>query len=82
MVKKNNEDIKLEDALDKLEDIVNMLQDGNIPLDESLKKFEDGIRLVRICQERLENAESKIMLLLKDAKGDNIETPFNISMEE
>jgi exodeoxyribonuclease VII small subunit len=82
LAKKTKEDVKLEDALDMLENIISVLQDGNIPLDESLEKFENGIHLVRVCQEKLESAESKIMILLKDEKGSTKEAPFNIGMEE
>ena len=46
------------------------LERGELPLEESLKLYEDGIRLSRLCHAKLEEAEGKIELLMKDAKGD------------
>ncbi len=55
-----------EDSLQKLEMIVAQLEDGELSLEESLKLFEDGIKLSRECQERLSKAERRIEVLLKD----------------
>ena len=62
-------DLKFEDALARLEEIVQTLESGNLPLDESLKAFEEGIRLARSCAKYLEEAERKIELLTKDETG-------------
>jgi len=59
-----------EAALKQLEEIVQRLERGELPLEESLKLYEDGIRLSRLCHAKLEEAEGKIELLMKDAKGD------------
>lgn len=59
-----------EKSLEELEIIVNRLEQGDLPLEESLKLFEDGIRLSRECRERLTSAERKIQVLIKDANGD------------
>ena len=59
-----------EAALKQLEEIVQKLERGELPLEESLKLYEDGIRLSRLCHAKLEEAEGKIELLMKDAKGD------------
>lgn len=72
-----NKDMKFEDAMDRLEDIVGILQNGKLSLDESLEIFEEGISLVRQCQKKLENAEGKITLLLENENGEMIEKPFN-----
>lgn len=56
---------KFEDALNKLEKIVSKLEDGDIPLEESLKLFEEGIRLSQFCNQKLDEAEKKVEILLK-----------------
>jgi exodeoxyribonuclease VII small subunit len=58
-----------EASLNELERIVKQLEDGDMPLEESLKLFEDGVRLSRECRERLTNAERRIEVLMKDADG-------------
>jgi exodeoxyribonuclease VII small subunit len=55
---------KFEDALEKLEDIVKKMEAGDIPLDESLKSFEEGIRLIRFCSAKLEETERRVEVLL------------------
>lgn len=62
-------EIKFEDALKKLEKIVEDLEDGDLPLDESLEKYEEGIRLSRICAKKLEAAKKKVEVLLKSEDG-------------
>ena len=59
-----------ESALKQLEDIVQRLEKGELPLEESLKLYEDGIRLSRYCHAKLEEAEGKIEQLMKDARGE------------
>ena len=58
-----------EASLDELEKIVKQLEDGDLPLEKSLKLFEDGVKLSRECRERLIHAERRIEVLLKDADG-------------
>jgi exodeoxyribonuclease VII small subunit len=59
-----------EAALKKLETIVQRLEQGELPLEESLMLYEEGIRLSKFCHAKLEEAEGKIELLMKDARGD------------
>ncbi len=59
-----------EAALKQLEEIVQRLEKGELPLEESLKLYEEGIRLSRICHSKLEEAEGTIEILLKDGRGD------------
>lgn len=61
---------KFEEALNKLEKIVSKLEAGDISLEESLKLFEEGIRLSRFCNQKLEEAEKKIEILLKNKEGE------------
>lgn len=63
-------EIKFEDALKKLEKIVEELESGNLTLDEALKKYQDGIELSRACAQRLESAKKKIDVLVKNKKGE------------
>jgi exodeoxyribonuclease VII small subunit len=67
---------KFETAMARLEEIVQKLEQGDLPLEQSLKLFEEGIRLSRICNTRLEEAERKVEILLKDKAGHMIAKPF------
>jgi len=71
---------KFEDALNKLEKIVSKLEEGDIPLEESLKLFEEGIRLSRFCNQKLDEAEKKVEILLKDKNGMMKAHPFDPSV--
>lgn len=62
-------------SLKELERIVGRLEEGELSLEDSLKLFEDGVKLSRECQERLNQAERRIEILLKDENGNpNLET--------
>lgn len=71
------EKITFEGATLRLEEIVKLLEDGKISLDESLKLYEEGISLVRFCNEALDNAEIKIKKLSASADGNLEEIDFN-----
>ncbi len=58
-----------ETSLKELERIVRRLEDGDLALEDSLKLFEDGVKLSRECQARLDQAERRIEVLLKDENG-------------
>lgn len=58
-----------ETSLEALEQIVQQLEEGDLPLEKSLEMFEQGIRLSRECQERLSQAERRIEVLLRDNQG-------------
>ncbi len=57
---------KFEEALRKLEDILRKMEAGDMTLEESLKAFEEGMRLSRLCAERLDDAERRVDVLLKE----------------
>jgi exodeoxyribonuclease VII small subunit len=61
-----------EGALKQLEDIVQRLEKGELSLEESLKLYEEGIRLSRLCHTKLDEAEGRIEQLLKDARGEPV----------
>ena len=67
---KKNHEPSFEEALEALESIVERLEKGELSLEESLKLYEEGIRLSRLCHGKLEEAEGKIEVLLKDARGE------------
>ena len=62
-------DVTFEDALQRLEQIVDQLEAGDLALDDSLKVFEEGVALARRCAKYLEEAEKRIELLTKDESG-------------
>lgn len=72
---------RFEDTLDKLEKIVSKLEEGDISLEESLKLFEEGIRLSRFCNQKLDEAEKKVEVLLKGKDGVLKPQPFDPSIE-
>jgi len=60
----------------QLEQIVQELETGDLPLEKALKKFEDGVQLSRLCTEMLDETEQKVSILLKGQNGEVIEKPF------
>jgi len=65
-----------EDALKKLEGIVEAMEGGDLPLESLVARFEEGIRLVKTCQTKLEEAEVKIQQLEKNAAGEMVLKPW------
>lgn len=70
-----------EESLSSLEKIVSQLEEGDLPLEKSLELFEEGVRLSRKCQQKLEAAERKIEILVKDSDGDALIEDFEESEE-
>lgn len=68
--------IPFEEALAQLEKIVQKLEAGELPLDESLRLYEEGVRLSRACGERLEAAERRIEILERARDGSLRQLPF------
>ena len=56
---------KFEEALQRMEDIVRRMEAGDMSLEESLKAFEEGVRLARFCAKKLDEAERRVDILLK-----------------
>ena len=73
---------KFEDAFQKLETIVKKLEEGNLSLEDSLKAFEEGVRLSRFCSKKLDEAEKKVEILLKDSNGRLVPKPFSLDAGE
>ena len=72
--KKTAAKLSFEDALSELEEIAVKLEDGDLGLDDSIKEFEKGIKLARICHEKLEEAERKIEILQKGESGNEVKS--------
>lgn len=71
-----------EKALERLETIVRELEKGALSLEDALKLFEEGIKISRFCSSKLEEAERKVEILLKDSRGKLVEEPFQLKTEE
>ena len=65
-----------EQAMKQLEQIVQDLESGDMPLEKAIKKFEEGIQLSKFCTEKLDESEKKITILMQDATGSISEIPF------
>jgi exodeoxyribonuclease VII small subunit len=67
---------KFEDCLQRLESLVQEMESGNLPLEDILKKYEEGNRLVKLCSTKLNEAEQRIEVLMKDKNGSIALKPF------
>ena len=65
-----------EESLKKLESIVTQLETGDLPLEDSLKLFEEGVGLSSVCKQELEAAEGKVQILIKRRGGGHKLEPF------
>lgn len=70
------EEINFEEDMKKLEEIANELEKGNLDLDASVAKFEEGMKLSKRCSDALEKAEKKITMLIKNDNGELVEQNF------
>ncbi|MBT3532155.1 MAG: exodeoxyribonuclease VII small subunit [Gammaproteobacteria bacterium] len=66
MSKKKQDSFDFEQALESLEELVSAMEEGELSLEDSLKAFEEGIKLTRDCQTALKNAEQKVKMLTSD----------------
>ncbi|GMT43061.1 MAG: hypothetical protein IEMM0002_1472 [bacterium] len=76
------DNIKFEKALERLEEIVSTLESGDLELEKSLKMFEEGINMTKICRAHLNEAEKKIEKLVKDQEGKFSMEPLEQKHEE
>lgn len=76
-IDRKGEAMNFEDAIKKLEKIVEELEVGDISLDKSLEKFQEGIELSSFCLKKLEDAEKKITILLEENNGTIKSQSFN-----
>jgi len=74
---KKKEDLRFEGAMERLDEIVKALERGQTPLDEALVLFEEGTKLLGICGKQLDEAEQKVVRLMKGADDQPAETLFD-----
>ncbi|NLZ38851.1 MAG: exodeoxyribonuclease VII small subunit [Firmicutes bacterium] len=65
---KIKENLKFDEALEKLESVLTKLESNDCPLEDALSLFQEGMELLRFCQEKLNDVENKISILLKDTE--------------
>jgi exodeoxyribonuclease VII small subunit len=70
------EPLSFEQSLEKLEEVVHRLEEGNLPLDESLRLYEEGVAAFRRCQQMLQEADLKVRMLVETLEGELAEEPF------
>ena len=68
-------EMKFEDAMKRIEEIVNQLEKGDLPLEQALERFEEAIKLAKICQAKLEDAQQRISKLVCEGEDFRLE-PF------
>ena len=67
---------KFEKAIERVEEIVQGLESGDLPLEDALKAFEEGMKLLKFCSHKLEEAEKKVTLLVTESGGNHTQVPF------
>ena len=75
-------DLDFESALEKLQKIVEELEKGGLSLDQTLAEFNQGMQLLKFCNQKLDKAENKIELMLKENNEFKTEVPFDSEIEE
>ncbi len=74
---KTNKEWTFEKALGRLEEIARQLESGDIPLEDSLKMYEEGMKLIEFCNQKLNEAEKKVQKLSRNPEGDWITEPLD-----
>lgn len=79
--KSREAELNFESAMDRLEKIVEQMESGKLPLEDLIVRYEEGMNLVKICQERLANAEQKIEIIARDSAGKPVIKEFEPAEE-
>jgi exodeoxyribonuclease VII small subunit len=74
-------ELNFEDAMDRLEKIVEQMESGKLPLEDLIVRYEEGMKLVKTCQERLANAEQKIEIITRNSAGKAVVKEFEPTQE-
>ncbi|MDQ6626592.1 MAG: exodeoxyribonuclease VII small subunit, partial [Verrucomicrobiota bacterium] len=74
--KKSSAEVSFETAIDRLEAIVDQMEDGKMPLEELIVRYEEGMKLVKVCQERLASAEQRIEIITRNHAGKPVVKEF------
>ncbi len=82
MTEKQEAKPTFEACMERLEQIVKQLEQGDLPLERSLELFEEGMNISGICRRQLEEAENKVELLVKKSDGKVVAEPFPSNEEE
>ncbi|MEW5736635.1 MAG: exodeoxyribonuclease VII small subunit [Thermodesulfobacteriota bacterium] len=68
--------MSFEQAMERLEKIVQQMESGDLPLESTLVSFEEGMKLTRFLTEKLDEVQKKVSVLTADAQGNTVEKPF------
>jgi exodeoxyribonuclease VII small subunit len=79
--KPRESELNFEGAMDRLEKIVEQMESGKLPLEDLIVRYEEGMNLVKVCQERLVNAEQKIEIIARNSAGKQIIKDFEPTPE-
>ena len=79
--KKSEPQLDFEAAMDRLEAIVDQMESGKMPLEELIVRYEEGMKLVKVCQERLASAEQRIAIITRNHAGKPSVEPFEPKTE-
>ena len=74
-------ELNFEKAMDRLEAIVEQMETGKLPLEDLIVRYEEGMNLVKVCQERLANAEQKIEIIARNSAGKPVVKEFEATQE-
>jgi exodeoxyribonuclease VII small subunit len=74
-------ELNFEDAMNRLEKIVEQMESGKLPLEDLIVRYEEGMKLVKTCQERLANAEQKIEIITRNSAGKAVVKEFEPTQE-
>ena len=74
-------ELNFEGAMDRLEKIVEQMESGKLPLEDLIVRYEEGMNLVKVCQERLAKAEQKIEIIARNSAGKTIVKDFELTPE-
>jgi exodeoxyribonuclease VII small subunit len=80
-LKQREAELTFEGAMDRLETIVEQMEAGKLPLEDLIVRYEEGMNLVKICQERLASAEQKIEMITRNSAGKAIVKDFEATQE-
>src|SRR5215510_2930899 len=79
--KPRDAELNFEGAIDRLEKIVEQMESGKLPLEDLIVRYEEGMNLVKVCQERLAKAEQKIEIIARNSAGKTIVKDFESAPE-
>ena len=80
-LKPREAELNFEGAMDRLERIVEQMESGKLPLEDLIVRYEEGMNLVKVCQERLAKAEQKIEIIARNSAGKTIIKDFEPTPE-